>query len=164
MSKQTDYTPEEWKTIASAPVLAGLLVSVADISGPIGMAKEAFAVVKTMTETAASTQNELIKAIAGELKSRGGKPELPSISKDSGNRADIKNMLIERCQEAVELVKRKSPAEADEFKQWLLELAQSTAEASKEGGFLGIGGTQVSDEERRAVDNLAAALGMSAKA
>ncbi|MBO0723204.1 MAG: hypothetical protein J2P41_20440, partial [Blastocatellia bacterium] len=114
-----------------------------------------------MTETAASSPNELIKAIAGDLKSRGGKPELPTVSKD---RADIKNMLIERCQEAVELVQRKSPAEADEYKEWLLELAQATAEASKEGGFLGIGGTLVSDEERRAVDNLAIALGKSAKA
>jgi hypothetical protein len=51
MSKSTDYTAEEWKVISSAPMLAGLLVSVADIGGPIGMVKEAMAVVKAVTET-----------------------------------------------------------------------------------------------------------------
>src|SRR6185503_9028933 len=63
MSKQTDYTPEEWKTISAAPVLAGLLVSVSDMSGPIGLTKEAFAVVKGVTESSASTSNELIKTL-----------------------------------------------------------------------------------------------------
>ena len=161
MSKQTDYTSEEWRTIASAPVLAGLLVSISDLSGPIGMAKEAFTVVKTITDTAATSTNELIKAVAEDIRSRGGKPELPSMPQD---RPAVSKMLIDRCQEAVDLVATKSPAEAEEYKRWLLSLAQKTAEASKEGGFLGMGGTRVSDEESRAVDNLASALGMSAKA
>ena len=59
---------------------------------------------------------------------------------------------------------QKSPAEADEYKQWLTSLAQKTAEASKEGGFLGIGGVQVSKEENAAVNELSTALGLSAKA
>jgi len=161
MSKQTDYTAEEWKTVASAPIMAGLLVSISDLSGPIGMAKEAFTVVKAITDTAATTANELIKAVAEDIRSRGGKPELPTLPQD---RAAVNKMLIERCKQAVELVAKKSPAEAEEYKRWLLSLAQKTAEASKEGGFLGIGGTLVSDEESHAVDNLASALGMSAKA
>ena len=60
MSKQTDYGSEEWKLISAAPVMAGLLVSVSDISSPIGMAKEAIAVVKGVNETAAGTANELM--------------------------------------------------------------------------------------------------------
>src|SRR5262245_27082159 len=131
MSKQTDYTAEEWKTITAAPVMAGLLVPVADLSGPIGMAKEAYAVVKTITDTAANSNHEMIKAIADDLKSRGGKPDLPATPQ---GRSDVKNMLIERCKQAVEIVAKKSPAEVDEYKRWLLTLAQSTAEASKEGG------------------------------
>lgn len=160
MSKQTDYTAEEWKTITSAPVMAGLLISVSDLSGPVGLAKEAFALVKSVTETAASTSNELIKSVADEIRARGGKPELPTNMPQ--DKPAVKQLLIERCQEAVELVARKSPAEAEEYKRWLLSLAQKTAEASKEGGFLGIGGTQVSEEESQAVDNLASALGAKA--
>lgn len=161
MSKQPDYTPEEWKTISSAPVLAGLLVSVSDLSGPIGMAQEAYSVVKTVTDTAASSSSELIKAVAEEIRTRGGKPDLPSMPQD---RAAVSAMLIDRCRQAVDLVAKKSPAEADEYKRWVVSLAQKTAEAAKEGGFLGIGGTAVSDEESSAVENLASALGMSARA
>jgi hypothetical protein len=161
MSKQTDYTSEEWKTISSAPVLAGLLVSVSDMSGPIGMAKEAYTVIKTVTDTAASSSNELIKAVADEIRARGGRPDLPNMPQD---RAAVNAMLIDRCKQAVELVAKKSPAEADEYKRWVVSLAQKTAEASKEGGFLGIGGKMVSEEENSAVENLASALGMSAKA
>ena len=60
------------------------------------------------------------------------------------------------------VVEQKSPAEAEEYKQWLTSLAQKTAEASKEGGFLGIGGVKISDEESAAVNDLTSAL--SAKA
>ena len=50
MSKQSDYTPEEWKAITAAPMLAGLVVSVSDLSGPVGTLKEAFAVAKSVAE------------------------------------------------------------------------------------------------------------------
>ena len=35
------------------------------------------------------------------------------------------------------------------MKRWLLGIAQRTAEAAKEGGFLGFGGAQVSETETR---------------
>jgi uncharacterized protein YidB (DUF937 family) len=40
-------------------------------------------------------------------------------------------------------------------------LAGSGAEASKEGGFLGIGGTRISDAERAAIDQIKSAIGRS---
>jgi hypothetical protein len=67
MSKQTDYSLEEWKAISAAPVLAGLPVSVSDMSDPIGVVKEAVAVVKAVTESAA-TFNELIETLAERQK------------------------------------------------------------------------------------------------
>ena len=76
MSKQTDYTPEEWKTITAAPIMAGLLITLSDLSGPIGTAKEAFAVIKGVTDTAAGTSNELIRAVGEGIRQRG-KPDLP---------------------------------------------------------------------------------------
>jgi hypothetical protein len=62
------------------------------------------------------------------------------------------------------VVAAKSPAEADEYRDWLTTLAQKASEASKEGGFLGIGGKLVSEEEAAAVKELSSALGKSAKA
>ena len=157
MSKATDYTPEEWKVISSAPMMAGLLVSLSDMSGPIGLAKEAMAVVKAVNDTASGTTAELIKSVADEIRSQGGRSDLSEIRSDPAN---ARAALIDRCKQAVALVEQKSPAEAQDYKQWLLSMAHSTAAASKEGGFLGFGGTVVSETETAAVRDLALALGM----
>ena len=53
----------------------------------------------------------------------------------------------------------KSPGELQAYKNTILSVAQASAEASKEGGFLGIGGTLVSKEEQAALDAIRAALG-----
>jgi hypothetical protein len=157
MSKATDYTPEEWKAISSAPMMAGLLVSLSDMSGPIGLAKEAMAVVKAVNDTASGTTAELIKSVADEIRSQGGRSDLSEIRSDPAN---ARAALIDRCKQAVALVEQKSPAEAQDYKRWLLSMAHSTAAASKEGGFLGFGGTVVSETETAAVRDLALALGM----
>ena len=57
-------------------------------------------------------------------------------------------------------VKAKSPADAQEFRTWLMSIARKAAEAAKEGGFLGIGGTQVSASEQAALAQLGTALGV----
>jgi hypothetical protein len=158
MSKQTDYTAEEWKTISAAPILAGLLVSVSDLSGPIGMVKEAFAVIREVTGSHETTPNELILAIGEGIKTQG-KPETPELP---GDAAGVRAKLIDECKRAAAVVAQKSQAEADEYKRWLVSLARKTAEASKEGGFLGFGGTLVTEEEAGAVKDLGAALGVGA--
>jgi len=159
MAKWTPYTPQECQVISSAPMLAGLLVSVSDLSGPVGLVKEAMAVVKSVTESANSTSNELIRAVAEGVKAGGGRPDTSELRTDPTNARAI---LIERCKQAAALVGQKSPPEAEEYKRWLVSLARKAAEASKEGGFLGIGGTLVSDAEKAALRDIAAALGVSA--
>ena len=42
----------------------------------------------------------------------------------------------------------KAPEDAAPFKNWLAEISQKVAEASKEGGFLGFGGVRISDAEK----------------
>jgi hypothetical protein len=159
MPNPSAYTPDEWKTVCAAPVSAGLLVSISDISGPVGMAKEAISIVKTVSEAAAQTSSEVIRSIALEMQARRGKPDMPDLP---GDRAAARTALIDVCKRAADLVAQKSPGEADEYRRLLLTLARGTAEASKEGGFLGIGGTQVSEDERNAVSELERALGASA--
>jgi hypothetical protein len=157
MSKQTDYTPEEWKAIAAAPILAGLLVSVSDLSGPIGLAKEGLAVARAVTETAGGTATELIKTLAEGIGAQGSRPELPELPRDQ---AEARAALLDRCKQAAAAVTQKSPGEAEAYKQWLVTLARKTAEAAKEGGFLGIGGTRISEGENAALKDLAATLGV----
>ena len=56
----------------------------------------------------------------------------------------------------------KGGVDAAPFKTWLAGVAKSVAEAAPEGGFLGFGGTQVSETEKATVAQIAAALGVPA--
>jgi hypothetical protein len=58
--------------------------------------------------------------------------------------------------------KKAKPDEAQAFKQWLVSVSQKVAEAAKEGGFLGFGGTRVSEQETSALRDLTAALSVKA--
>jgi hypothetical protein len=87
---------------------------------------------------------------------------MQSMKIDAKNPEEAKKKAVEGCVAAANIVTQKSPAEADEFKQWLMTIANRTAEAGKEGGFLGIGGTRVSEKEKTELAALASALGVSA--
>ena len=53
---------------------------------------------------------------------------------------------------------RATPEEAEEYRQFILRLADVVARARKEGGVLGIGGKEVSPEEQAALDKLSTTL------
>jgi hypothetical protein len=206
VSTKADYTPEEWAQLTQAPIMAATAIVASDTSGPIGLVKEASAIVKAVQETAQSaTAGELVKAISVEIiesqnKEKGdkqtqptdqqtqpaqpadptatvpteGQPAQPAESQaatpnplagaqiKATSREDAMKQAVDHCVAAAAIVTQKSPAEADEFKNWLMSIANKTAEAAKEGGFLGFGGTLVSDKEKSELANLAAALGVSA--
>ncbi|MGH8554464.1 MAG: hypothetical protein ACREUD_02680 [Gammaproteobacteria bacterium] len=43
MTKQSEFTEEEWRYIVSGPPMVGVAVAAASLSGPIGMMKEMLA-------------------------------------------------------------------------------------------------------------------------
>jgi hypothetical protein len=161
MSTRNDYSADEWKTIAAAPVVAGLFITLADASGVVGTAKEALAVGRAITESAASAAPEIVKSVAEAVRSAGGRPELPDIPKV--DRAQIKTRLITHLKAAASAVEAKSPSEGAAYRAWLLSVATNVSQAAKEGGLLGIGGTLVSTEEQEALVQLAQALGVAAE-
>jgi hypothetical protein len=86
----------------------------------------------------------------------------PSIDPNSLREAggDIATVATERLREAMRIVESKTtPEEADSYKTFVMTVAQAAAAAHKEGGFLGIGGKQVSDAENQALDEISKALG-----
>jgi hypothetical protein len=159
MSQKHDYSEAEWKAISAAPVAAGLFITLSDASGPVGIAKEAMAVGKAITDSASGDAPEIVKSLAESVKSGGGRPELPDVP--HGDRARTKEALIGVIMSAVGALKTKSPAEVDSYKRWLAAVATKVAQASKEGGFLGFGGTLVSGEEQEALRQLSDILGGS---
>jgi hypothetical protein len=159
MSKKNDYSDAEWKAISGAPVAAGLLITLADASGPVGIAKEALAVGKAISESGGGGDApEIVKALAESVKS-GARPELPDVP--TGDRAQMKAALVNILKTAVAAVQTKSPAEVEPYKTWLASVATKVSQASKEGGFLGIGGTLVSADEQAALKQLSEVLGIA---
>lgn len=160
MSTQQEYNEAEWKAISSAPLAAGLLITLSDASGPVGIAKEAMAVSKAIADSATGDAPEIVKSVAQTAKTWAGRPAMPEIPR--GGREQAKNALIGAINAAVNAVEAKSPAEVESYKTWLASVAVRVAHAAKEGGFLGVGGTPVSAEEQAAVEQLAAMLKVSA--
>lgn len=159
MSTRQDYDEVEWQAISSSPLAAGMLITLSDASGPIGIAKEAMAVSRAIAESASGDAPEVVKSLAESAKTWGGRPTMPEIPR--GNREQMKSALLGAISAAVDAVEAKSPAEVESYKTWLASVAVRVAHASKEGGFLGVGGTPVSAEEQAAVEQLAAALNVS---
>jgi len=158
VSNQSDYTADEWKVVVNGPVMAGTLIIMVDPAF-FGAIKESAAIARAINEYGQTSDVELIRAI-GQVAKSGKKIETPEVPKDQGMEGALK-WLVNECKQAADIVAAKSPEEAESYRSFLLDIAQKTAESSKEGGFLGIGAIRVSDEEKHALATLAEALGGS---
>jgi hypothetical protein len=148
MTTKSEFNAEEWERVARAPALAGLMVMLADRGGAI---RESVALGKAYAEARRDGGSELIEQLVASP---------PQLDPQSVGQPD---QLPERIREAVSTVQEKAtPEEADEYRQFVLRLADVVAHAHREGGVLGIGGKDVSPEEQAALDKLESTLGTSA--
>jgi hypothetical protein len=165
MAKQDAFTSEEWTQLRLVPSLIAGGVAAADPSGLFSSVKESFAAAKGMAEAFKTHGGlELFSALAAD-RSMPGMPD-PKSMLGEGTREqqmhNLKSAVLQRVQSAVALVAAKaSPAEAEAYKQMLVEVAQQAADASKEGGFLGFGGVRVSDKEKAFLAEVKSAAGMA---
>jgi len=144
---------ESWKHVAAGPAAALFMVSASDLSGPIGAFKEAQAAGKAMLDAASKAEPTSV------LASAFGAGLTMDMASQVKALAPKKEALIEIVKAGAAAVAAKSPGELQAYKNTILSVAQASAEAAKEGGFLGIGGTLVSKEEQAALDTIKAALG-----
>jgi hypothetical protein len=72
---------------------------------------------------------------------------------------EVRQGFMRTCQDAVALAGRGSAEDGAAYRALLLQVGQAVSQAAKEGGFLGLGGVQVSGKEQDALDELARALG-----
>jgi hypothetical protein len=146
------YSDAEWNKVRGAPLAAMYLVATASPSKGTGAVEELAAAASAVADTIKQVSpTSLIGTAFG-----GGmtKAELDLLKKDAPPRAQILNIISG----GLAAVKAKSPSDAAAYRNMVLVVANNTAAAAKEGGFLGIGGKQVSDEEQAALNDIAAAL------
>ncbi len=155
--KKTDFTPEEWTVLYSAPSLAGMVVSASSPSGPIGLMKEMFSVGMAVAESAKQKpSNPLIQTLIEDMK-QGGTEAGPD-RKGWANGAGQGHGLGQLQKAADMLAQKNAGPVGDEFKAWLVDTARRVAAASNEGGFLGFGGVRVTPQEEEAIKQIASTL------
>jgi hypothetical protein len=160
MAAKTDFTPDEWKVLLESVMMAGIAVTAADPSGLWGTLKESFASARTMASGKAGS-SDLIKALVTDFETSQGRTIARDGLRDQlkgSKAADITAKSVEALRQAAALLDAKAPQDAPAVKAWLSQISRNVAEASKEGGFLGFGGVQVSDTEKATLTQIDAAL------
>jgi hypothetical protein len=159
MTTKADFTDEEWARLERAPIVAGMAISLADPGGPIEALKETTASVKTILETAKTGgDGELVDAVAKDVAAMAQQRQNPvGDFKPRGAMAGEEILEELRAVNGI-LTEKATPEEADAFRKWLLGAAQRTADAAKEGGFMGFNAERVSEGEQRMLDKLGEVL------
>ena len=162
MANKSAFAPDEWKTLLESVMAAGLAVTAAEPSGLWGLLKESFASGTLLAKAKMDTgSNPLIKAVVDDFAtSEGRATSRDGLKEKLGGRkpAEVKTACIEILAKVDGILSAKAPGDADAFKNWLRQISQSVAEASTEGGFLGIGGVPVSDAEKATVSEISRTL------
>ena len=141
MATKADFTPEEWEVLQWAVADTMAYVSLAD-PGMWDSFKEASGAARYIADAKANSASLLVRDLAGNL--RAGRDK-----EVTANPADMAGEVAERLAEASRLITEKAADELDAFKEFILGVAQATAEAKK-----GVG-----DNEQAAIETIRAALG-----
>jgi hypothetical protein len=158
MTSKSDFTEEEWVRVRRAPFVAGMAISLADPGGPIEMAKESMAAVKTATNP--PSREQLLADVALDIQSMTQQRQNPLSDFKVTDAAQAEQQILDELRAVKELVTAKAtPEEASAFGQWLAATAQAAADAAKEGGFMGFGATQISEGEKDMIDKVRSAVG-----
>ena len=151
MPGKADFNDEEWTLLREAPTSAGMLVIQADRGGSI---RETFSMAKAYTDARRDHgASQLLDDLVSE------KPEVDRTRFKSED--DLRAGLLQHIRDAVALLQRMAtPEELDEYRRFVMTVANRAADARREG-FMGMSGERVSDDERRALAEIGEAAGAS---
>ncbi len=142
----------DWEKVCGGPAAVLYMISASDPSGPVGSIKEAKAANDALLAEVAKA--EPTSLIAAAFTAGITKDSLSGLRAHATNKAGLLPLVTTYAN----LVKTHAPTESRSYNDTLYAVATAAAHASKEGGFLGIGGTLVSADEQAALDSLKAAL------
>jgi len=156
MITKNDFAAADWSTLRDTPYLVGLATLSAGSSG-LGTIKESVAIAQGIAENQASnfpiirdlTSGAEMEAAQGSL--RG----LLGVNQGMPSTDNLQRIALEKVRTSVSLLTSKATAEeVDDYRRLLYGLAEKVANAAREGGILGFGGTQVSEGEQAFLDDL----------
>jgi hypothetical protein len=144
MTGKADFTQEEWQLVLEGPPSAGMIVVTAQRGGTF---RESIAMAKAYVEARQQHgESELLDEIVA------AKPERDHTRYHSVD--ELKQHGLQHLRDAVGVLERKASAEeVEDYRRFVLTLAERVANAHREGG------ETVSDAERAAIEEISASLG-----
>lgn len=165
MLTKNDFAVADWNTLRDTPHLVGFATLLSGASG-IGTVKESIAIAQGIIE-GQSSNIPLIRDLSNRAEIQAAQESLRSALgslETTGPKEQVKSLALERVGAATALLDTAggSQEETTAYRQWIYGLAENVAKAAKEGGFLGIGGTLVSEGEQAFLAELRTALQLPA--
>jgi hypothetical protein len=147
MTGKADFTQEEWDLILEGPPSAGIIVVTAQRGGSF---RESFAIGRAYVEARQHHgESELLDEIVS------ARPERDHTRYHSAE--ELKQGGLQHLRDAIALLERKAtPEEVEDYRQFILNLADKVAKAHRENG------EQVSEAEQAAIQEISASLGAPA--
>ena len=144
MTAKSDFTQEEWQLVLKGPPSAGMIVVTAQRGGTF---RETIAIGKAYVEARQQHgESELLDEIVS------AKPETDHTRYHSPE--ELKDSGLQHLRDAVDLLARKAtPQELEDYRQFVLHLADDVAAAHREGG------ESISPPERAAIQEIATTIG-----
>jgi hypothetical protein len=163
MATQSDFNQDEWNALVELPLLIGTAVIITPQAGPLQFVQEISSLMQFVAASKASPV-PLVAAVAQSLEARqAAQNDTSSVdgSTPGAGREDLQRQLLDHIADVNKLLaSRVSVEEATDYKLWLIQLAERVAQAAKEGTFLGLGGTRVTEAETMVIAEVAEALGV----
>jgi hypothetical protein len=170
----TDFAPEDLAILNRTPTAVAMAAAYAEQDGALSMAKELRAGLTAAREAAfAFPDNEIIQLLAAAMQDVDEEDDDSPDEDQPGDPADTEAVVEERnpqraqeislelAGQAMAIMQETATLEeAVEFKHWLYAIADQVTLATKSGGFLGLGGTQVAEGEQEYLTNLRVVLGI----
>jgi tellurite resistance protein len=123
MARKADFTEQEWESLQKGVVGAGLLVSLSDRSF-FDTFKEAGALGKHMAQAKQGNSSELVRELADIHGSGFGLTSSPDA---------LQKETMTALQTAKATLESKAPDESEPYRQFVIEVAQSVADAAGGG-------------------------------
>jgi hypothetical protein len=163
MASKTDFTPDEWTTLRTAPALVGGAMMAASPDGFLTSIREAFSMSSSSFSTLKSFENvTLLKEIMTDKDKLVDdmKAKLGTEGDAAARRAKLHAEAIAGVKQAVAiLVQKGTPEDVKAYRAWIGAVAEGVANAASSGGFLGFGGEKVSEAEKTFLGEVTAAMG-----
>jgi hypothetical protein len=154
------FTDAEWGLLVGLPQAVLTAASAATPDGARKTRAENEAGQAEISDARVSA-SPLVAAIAAAVVDQTGDPELgeePPVIEPRDPAGYVRDVLDRAAEAATLLAGKAAESDAETYKHWLVEIADTVVGAASTGGVLGIGGETVTESERAFRDDLGKAL------